>query len=316
MIESLSHLPNQHPVTRRYLIGVSGGADSVVLLRSLHRLGYRKLIVAHLNHRLRGRVSTADATFVKRLTEQLGYAAVIAREDIAKLAQTSKQSIETAARNARHAFFAQVAREHRCARLFLAHHADDQVESVLMSLFRGTGSSGLGGMREISTQTIGKKRLEIYRPLLGIWRSEIIEQATLENWRFREDASNTDRSFLRNRVRHDLIPQLEETFQRDARPAIARLAQQSAVESDYLDSLVQTDAQETRLSVSTLRKLPLALQRCLLFLWMKCQGVSNVDFELVERARNLFDPGHEVAKINLPKDRHLRRRQKQLFIEG
>ena len=316
MIETLSHLPKQYPITRRYLIGVSGGADSVVLLRLLHALGYRKLVVAHLDHGLRGRASTADATFVRKLAEQLDYPAVIAREKVAKLAQANKQSIETAARIARYAFFAQTAREHRFAHLFLAHHADDQVESVLMSLFRGAGSNGLGGMREASTQTIDKKRLEIYRPLLGIWRSEILEQATKEKWSFREDASNDDRIFLRNRVRHDLVPQLEDTFQRDVRTAVTRLAQQSSAESDYLDSLVQTDAEQATLSVPKLRQQPIALQRRLLFLWMKAQKVSKVDFNLVERARALISPGTEVAKINLPKDRHLRRRQKQLFIEG
>lgn len=315
MIEALRQLPEQHAVTRRYLIGVSGGADSVVLLRLLHELGYRKLVVAHLNHGLRGRASTADATFVRKLAERLDYTTVIARENVAKLAKASKQSIETAARTARYAFFAQVAREHRCPRLFLAHHADDQVESVLMSLFRGAGSSGLGGMREASTQTIGKKRLEIYRPLLGIWRSEILEQASQEKWPFREDASNDDRTFLRNRVRHELIPQLADTFKRDVRTAVARLAEQTSAESDYLDSLVQADAEQTTLSVPNLRRLPLALQRRLLFIWMKGQKVSNVDFDLIERARTLILPDTETAKVNLPKDRHLRRRQKQLFIE-
>lgn len=316
MIKALRQLPIQYPVTRRYLIGVSGGADSVALLRSLHALGYQKLIVVHLNHGLRGRASGADATFVRKLAESLDCPAVIGRSDVAKRAKAEKESLETAARNARHAFFAQVARDHRCRRLFLAHHADDQVETVLMSLFRGTGGHGLGGMRELSTQLIGKTRLEIIRPLLNTTRDEILACANHEKWRFREDESNKDPQFLRNRVRHTLIPQIEEVFQRDTRQAITRLAQQSAVESAYLDACIQEEAEAPTLSVPKLRIKPLALQRRLLFLWMKCQGVSQVDFGLVERARSLIAPNAEVAKINLPKDRHLRRRQRELFIKG
>lgn len=316
MIEALHQLPIQHPVTRRYLIGVSGGADSVVLLRSLHALGYRKLIVAHLNHRLRGRVSGADATFVRKLAESLDYPAVIESSDVAQRAKAEKESVETAARNARHAFFAQVARDHRCRRLFLAHHADDQVETVLMSLFRGAGSHGLGGMRSLSTLVVGKTRLEVIRPLLQSTREAILACTSEEKWHFREDASNKDPQFLRNRIRHNLMPQLEEVFQRDTRQAITRLAQQSAAESAYLDACVQEEAEATKLSVPALRLKPLALQRRLLFLWMKCQGVSQVDFDLVERARALIAPNAEVAKINLPKDKHLRRRQRELFIEG
>jgi tRNA(Ile)-lysidine synthase len=315
VIEALRQLPKTHAVTRSYLIGVSGGVDSVVLLRLLHQLGYRKLIVVHLNHALRGRASGADATFVRRLATTLGYDAEIRREDVAKQAVTDKQSIETAARNARHAFFADVAKRRRCQTLFLGHHADDQIETVLMNLFRGTGSAGLGGIRETSTQTINGVRLEIIRPLLATSREELLAYAIEEKIRFREDASNTDRKFLRNRVRHDLLPQLTEIFGRDIRPAIHRLATQCQSESTYFDERIQEDADQATLSVAHLRKLPLALQRRLIHRWLHSQNISNIDFDLVESTLRLIEEDANVAKINLPRDRHLRRRKGVLFVE-
>ena len=315
MIEALRQLPETHAVTRRYLIGVSGGVDSVILLRCLHELGYRHLIVSHLNHGLRGRASSEDARFVRRLAAQLGFEVVIGCEDVEHFARKEKLSVETAARHLRYRFFARIAREKRCRRLFLAHHADDQVETVLMSLFRGSGSRGLGGMREISQQKIGSLEINVLRPLLGVWREDLDLLAKEKKWRFREDASNEDRAFLRNCVRHSVIPELSAHFRRDIRPLIERLARQSRSESDYLDSLVESDAGEDTLSVARLRNLHPALQRRLLFLWLKRQGVADVDFDLVQQARDLISPGAAVAKMNLPRDRHLRRRQGVLFVE-
>ena len=316
MIDSLRQLPKAYAVTRRYLIGVSGGLDSVVLLHCLSQLGYRKLVVVHLNHALRGRASGADAAFVRRVAGALGYDVEVHREDVRQRAATDRQSIETAARAARHACFAQVAKRRRCRTIFLGHHSDDQVETVLMNLFRGTGVAGLGGIREISVQSIGGVDLEIIRPLLNVSREELMAYAERESIRFREDLSNQDRAFLRNRVRHDLIPQLTQLFERDSRSSILRLAKQCESESDYLDLLIREDAEKDTLSVRHLRDLHLALQRRLIHRWLQCQNVSHVDFDLVENVLDLIRENATVAKMNLPRARHLRRRQGVLFVEG
>ena len=131
------------PPNRRYLIGVSGGRDSVALLHQLVDLGYRRLVVCHLDHQLRGRASKADARFVERLAAKLDCEFEIDRTDVAALARKSKQSIETAGRTARYEFFARVARRRRCHTIFLGHHADDLVETFLMNLFRGRRAGGL-----------------------------------------------------------------------------------------------------------------------------------------------------------------------------
>lgn len=140
--EVLGALPNE----QRYLVGVSGGRDSVVLLHWLLSLGYRRLIVCHFEHGLRGRAGKADARFVAGLAKKSGLKFDLGSAEVASLAAERRQSIETAARAERLRFFQTVARRRRCRTIFLAHHADDQVETFLLNLFRGAGARGLGAM--------------------------------------------------------------------------------------------------------------------------------------------------------------------------
>ena len=298
-----------YPPTRRYLIGVSGGRDSVALLHLLAGLGYRKLIVCHLNHRLRGRSSDADARFVERLAAKFGFPCATGREEVAARAEKNRESIETAARNARHDFFKRVAREKKCASIFLAHHADDQVETFLFNLFRGAGSAGLGSMR-VETR---HGSLRVIRPMLGVWRSEIDAYAAAHRLKFREDASNTDPAHQRNRMRHQIIPMLEKEFGREIRKSVWRSADILSAENEWLESLVEPTPRE--LPVPELRKLPVAAQRRLILSWLKKLKVPNAGFREVERVRDLAAGDGSPAKINLPGDLHARRRAKKIFIE-
>ncbi len=314
MLEKLSYLPETYSVTRRYLVAVSGGCDSVVLLYLLHALGYRKLIVVHLNHRLRGRASGADAAFVRRLAKKLGYDIDATSRDVGKKAQRSKQSIETAGRQERYAFFVEVAKRRRCSQVFLAHHADDQVETILMNLFRGSGLSGLGGMSCTSETTVNGRRLTLIRPLLDMWRIELESYAQTHGIAYREDASNADSVYLRNRIRHGLIPQIQQLTGRDARAAIHRLGQQAQAENRFMENQIAVLAEEETISVAKLRALPLALQRRLVYRWLRRREVADVNFELVQNALTLIEEPASTAKINLPKDRYLRRRRGRLFV--
>src|SRR5436189_4666705 len=168
-----SDMLRKFPRRRRYLIGVSGGRDSVALLRWLVDLGYRKLIVCHFDHHLRGRSSQADARFVKKLAAKYRVDFQIGSANVRSLAKKKRMSIETAAREARYSFFAKVAKRRRCRTIFLAHHADDLVETFLLNLFRGAGLTGLAAIREVSARRIDDVDLTIVRPLLGPWRNEI-----------------------------------------------------------------------------------------------------------------------------------------------
>ncbi len=298
--------------TARALVAVSGGVDSVVLLHALLAVGMRKLIVCHFNHRLRGRASAADARFVQALAARLGLECETGAADVTALAKAEGRSLETAAREARYRFFAETARRRRCRTLFLAHHADDQVETFLFNLFRGAGRAGLGGMAPESLRSVAGTRLRLVRPLLGIWRSEIEAYAAARRLRHREDASNRSLIPTRNRIRHELLPLLERLFGRDVRGAVWRTAEITRAEEAWLAALAGEGEGET-LSVVELRAQPVAQQRRRILAWLRSHGVPELGFAEVEAVRSLLEG--ERAKVNLPGGSHARRRAKQLFLE-
>jgi tRNA(Ile)-lysidine synthase len=298
-----------------HLIGVSGGRDSVALLHWLTSLGYRKLIVCHLDHELRGRASQADARFVASMAAKLELDCEIGRTDVRALAAQSKLSIEAAARAARFAFFVRVARQKRCRTIFLGHHADDLVETALLNLFRGASPGGIAALRAVSVYRIGKTELTIVRPLLGIWRREIDLYIRQNDLTFREDATNAELGSTRNRIRHRVLPHIEKQLGRDVRKAIWRVTQIWIEEEDLLESLVSDRIGASELDVVSMRKMPVALQRRAIVGWLRARGITNIGFETVDSIRGLLDPECKGAKVNLPRGRYARRRAKKIFIE-
>jgi tRNA(Ile)-lysidine synthase len=340
-IQIKTKLLRSFPPDARYLIGVSGGRDSVALLHWLISLGYKDLTVCHLNHQLRGRSSDADAQFVKRLVERynqelagnalrlpgartgkrsarratagrIGFE--LGSANIRALAKKQKMSIETAAREARYAFFAETAHRRNCRTILVAHHADDLVETFLINLFRGAGSAGLAAMREISTRRIDGIDLTIARLFLCVWRKEIDDYVGEHRLRFREDSTNKNLNPLRNRIRHRVIPYLEQTLGRNIRQNIWRTAIIAQDEEKWIDSELR-DSTHADLSVVKLRALPIALQRRALLKWLRAQNVADVGFDAIERVRSLADRDTRIAKVNLPGNRHARRRGGKIFLE-
>ena len=302
--------------TRRYLIGVSGGRDSVALLDALLNAGYKRLVVCHLDHRLRGRASSADAKFVKAFASKLKLQCEIGRADVGALATRTKQSIETAGRNARYEFFARVARRRRCRTLFLGHHADDLVETFLLNLFRGAGPAGLGGIRQVATRKVKGTALTIVRPLLNTTREEIDVYLKEHRLKFRDDATNATLAALRNRVRHRIIPYIEKQLGRKVSGALRRAATIAADEAEWAESQIESLSIEShQLRVKELREQPRALQRRTIHRWLQSRDIEDLNFETIERVRALLDPDAREAKTNLARDRHARRRAGKLFIE-
>jgi tRNA(Ile)-lysidine synthase len=217
---------------------------------------------------------------------------------------------------ARYQFFARVARGRRCRTLFLGHHANDLVETFLINLFRGAGPSGLSGIRQIGQQMIDGLELEVVRPLLGVWRTEIDAYVKSHGLEFRDDETNETFGALRNRVRRRIIPYIEKQFGRTVRTSIWRAAAIAADEAEWLTGLVdprKTAARE--LVVTELREQPRALQRRTIHRWLQSRDVPDLNFETIERVRALLDPNAREAKANLPHDRHARRRAGKLFVE-
>ena len=300
---------------RRYLLGISGGRDSVALLHALLDAGADKLVLCHLNHQLRGLFSVHDAAFVRELAEQHNLPYEIARFHVQRRAEQEQVSIEVAARRSRHEFFAECAKKHRCSRILLAHHADDNAETILLNLFRG--SAGLKGMRFESTHAVNRRKLTLVRPLLGVRRSEIDDYLADRRLPYRDDASNEEPFTARNRLRLEALPLLREIMNRDITPAIVRAVQSSQEDQEALDELLEVldlvDPQE-RLFLPKLRNLPEALQRRALFLYLQDSGIPDLSRDLITRCLALFD-SEGPAKVNLPGDHHLRRRARRIFVE-
>jgi len=313
-IQIKTNLLRRFSADGRHLIGVSGGRDSAALLHWLVNLGYNELIVCHLNHQLRGRSSDADARFVEKLARKYQVDFELGAANVRALAKKKKMSIETAAREARYSFFAKTSKRHGCRTIFLAHQADDLVETLLINLFRGAGSAGLVSIRESSTRRIDDVELTIVRPFLPVWRKEIDSYVREHRLRFREDASNKNLDPLRNRLRHQVIPFLEKVLGRNIRPTIWRAAAIAVEEENWINGQL-LDSSGAELSVPQLRALPVALQRRAILKWLRAKDISEVGFDVIEHVRSLADREAAVAKVNLPRNRHARRRAGRIFIE-
>lgn len=205
------------------LVGVSGGLDSIALLHLLHGLSRRHhwhLALFHLDHQLRGVASTADADFVEASGWRLGLPVYRFRQPIRSLARSHGVSLEMAARVVRRQLAAEVCERIGAAAVAWGHHADDQVETVLMRLARGTGLEGLGGMsyREVFP------RLTVIRPLLDERRGDLETFVRTHRLAWREDASNQSDEFARNRVRREVLPVLESSLNPQVREAIVRMS--------------------------------------------------------------------------------------------
>lgn len=191
------------------LLAVSGGPDSVVMLDFFaaqarrHRL---TLYICHINHKLRGRLAAADAAFVKKLGAQYGLETFILSADVKKLARKHGTSIEHAARNARYQLLSRTALKKGCALVATAHHSDDQAETILLNLLRGTEPKGLLGIPVKRELCRGGLRVELIRPLLAVSRRDIEAYIKANALPSRKDHTNDDEYYTRNWIRKTLLP--------------------------------------------------------------------------------------------------------------
>lgn len=289
------------------VVALSGGPDSVALLDGLLTLqgefGLR-LVAAHLDHGLRAE-SAQDAAFCASLCTRLGVPLVTGRVDVAGRARTDRQGLEAAARRARYAFLRRVAREHGLRTIALGHTRDDQAETLLLHLLRGAGRTGLAGMRP--------RRADLFRPLLSASRAEVLEHLHARGLEWRQDASNDDPRFLRNRVRHELLPVMEARFNGQVRAALARAAGLLADEDRLLEQrarrlcraaqLAAGDGLELRLAPLRRASLPI-LRRALRLSLRRAGGLRGTAAVHVERlARLVRAPAPSGRRVELPGDR-------------
>ena len=228
------------------IVAVSGGADSLALLYGLHALRPQlncQLHVAHLNHCLRPDAD-ADVDFVQQHATNLELPCTIGRADVPLLMKQWKLSVEASGRRARYQFYEDVCTQTRATKVALGHHQDDTAETVLMNLIRGSGTTGLKGIAPV-------RDVKFIRPLTNFTRQQIETFLTSMGLVPRQDSTNTNTRYLRNRIRHELIPLLERDYNPNIKTGLSRTADVLGTESEYLDTVARKAFEVCRIQDST-----------------------------------------------------------------
>ena len=306
------------------LVGLSGGPDSVALLHVLLAMQSRwslVLLVVHLNHQLRGLAAEKESAFVKKLASQLNLPCVIASRDVRSYQAKHRLSMQEAAREVRYAFYHETAETYGAQKIALGHQKDDNAESILMHLLRGTGPRGLSGIPPV-------RQGRIIRPLLEETRSQILNFLQHHGLKYLEDPSNADRKYLRNKIRHELLPTLERDFHVDATASLTRLASIARDEESFWDDLVLAtfndlvmEREDHRIvfPVSHLANLHRALLRRLIrhIVWALRGDLKRLSHRHVEAVCQLITGPAPSGWLDLPREIGIARQGDQIcFFMG
>ena len=311
------------------VVAVSGGADSTALLLALEELKtINKLAVdicvAHLDHRLR-KSSGSDAKWVKDLATKLGYRSVIGRSKVAETAHESGNNLEQTAREARYAFLERTAKKMSANYVLTAHTMDDQAETVLMRLMRGSAAAGLGGMEAVRSLAKNSS-IKLVRPLLWARRSDTENYCRLRKTEFLSDEMNDDQSFARVKVRKQLLP-LMESFNNKVVEALSRTAallrEDGAVLFNDSSALLKRAALEGEtktpaLNVKVLSDAPPALRRRALRQWLSEArgGTRRLEMIHLSSVEKLLEGNAGGCVVELPSGGRVRRRRNRLEFES
>jgi tRNA(Ile)-lysidine synthase len=295
---------------RRVLVAVSGGVDSTVLLHALRSLAGSldlDLCIGHVNHGLRGEESEGDAAAVRVLAAKYDVPVQVARVDPESLRRgrgsRERPTLQEAARRVRYDALRAIAEERRAERLATGHTLDDQAETVLLRILRGSGPDGLGGIPERSPDGF------VVRPLLRIPRQQILAYATAQGLSWREDRSNTDPAFARARLREEWLPGLRDAFNPRLLRAIGDLAEAQRRDSEWIAKIVEREAERfltveddgLRIARSGWQALPEALARRVARLALRRTGAArDISRAHIERVVNALRSGRPGSCIELP----------------
>jgi tRNA(Ile)-lysidine synthase len=289
------------------LVAVSGGPDSVALAYVLLTLAVEYSLrpaIAHLNHCLRGPDSDRDAEFVIVLARQLGLPVYAERKDVLAFQRSRRLSLEEAGRRIRYDFFDAVSAKYGFNKIALGHHSDDNAELVLINLLRGSGPLGLSGIAPV-------REGKIVRPLIHLRRSEIINYLAEKKLPYLTDASNTDPAFMRNKIRHYLIPELQTAYNPRIIETLNRLGEIIRAEEQWLDDALELVLkqcvsfradQKISLALPDFNQLPKAVKRRVIrkaILWVK-KDLRRITLLHVDAILHLIEKGRVTGQLNLP----------------
>ena len=279
MIDIASYIANQ-----KMILALSGGIDSMVLANLLLK-AKAQFVLAHCNFHLRGEESDGDEQFVREFAERNGLTLYVKQFETEQYAAEHKLSIEMAARDLRYAWFEELRRELGYDNIAVAHHADDQLETFFINLFRGAGIRGLKGMQPINGNII--------RPLLNTSREEIHQYAIENGIQWREDHTNAETQFLRNKIRHELLPVID-GISKEGRASILKSISHLASENELYRELVKEKLDSLRFARNDVSEQ-------LLFEWLRDYGFNEDQVHFIHEAMNgqpgtsFFSPTHRVT---------------------
>eukprot|EP00112_Aurelia_sp_Birch-Aquarium-sp1_P004643 Seg15250.2 transcript_id=Seg15250.2/GoldUCD/mRNA.D3Y31 product="tRNA Ile-lysidine synthase" protein_id=Seg15250.2/GoldUCD/D3Y31 len=300
---------------KRWLVAVSGGRDSVALLASCVEAGLENVVICHVNHSLRGEESDGDEQFVRGLADGYELPIHVVNVDVNEVSNREKKSIELAAREVRHVAYVAACERYQCGGVLLGHHADDQAETILFNLLRG--SAGLRGMKAVSSMKVEGYEVELHRPMLNTRRSEIDAYIKRHDLDFREDSTNAEDFAVRNRMRNEVLPLLTDVMGREVTPAIIKAEKTTREQDAFINEMIDYSSlldPQGRLHLPSLLDVPELIQKRVLHRYLIEQRVPNLSHELIESCMSILDID-APAKVNLPSGIHLRRRQQRIFVE-
>ncbi len=304
----------KHSGASSCIVAVSGGRDSMCLLDSVRSLSEKPFQVLHVNHGVRENDSLIDESLVREYCDHHEIECSVERVDVPARMQQQSEGLETAARQLRLAAYARVAEQSGVRNVLVAHHANDQVETVLHNLMRG--SAGLSGMQ--ARKEMSQYGIVLHRPLLHVTREDIDHYVRAYDVPYRDDVSNQSDFTVRNRIRSQLIPLMQNVMGRDVLAPICRSSELEAEKSNavvsYLRGLQIHDPQG-RIYLPKLRELDPAFQREVLRMYLIEHSVSSLSRAMVERCMQLLEK-EDIAKVNLSSNLVMRRSQQRLFIEA
>ncbi|WP_128896582.1 tRNA lysidine(34) synthetase TilS [Longirhabdus pacifica] len=279
------------------VVAVSGGPDSVALLHLLLNISkhtHWRIVVAHVNHQFRGEEADKEAAFVKHLAQDWGLVSEIAAIDVPAYIEKTKKNTQEAARECRYQFLVETAIKHGATAIALAHHADDQAETVLMRFIRGSGTQGMSGMPFIRPH---QDKVHIIRPLLNLSKQTLMAYLHDHTLSYCQDSSNLSSKYLRNKIRNELMPILE-TYNPQMSTTMNRLANVVAADEDYMmqeakrtmKDMVSLQEDVIVFARNSFKAHHIALQRRMIKLILNCLDHSNVehDFIKMEQMRNMI----------------------------
>jgi tRNA(Ile)-lysidine synthase len=267
----------------KYIVAVSGGVDSVVLLHALQGRPELQLVVAHFDHGIRPD-SAQDKLFVQKLAQQHGLPFVTARAELGQGAS------EATARQARYQFLREVLKTEAAQAMVTAHHQDDLLETAVINMIRGTGRKGLSSLGQTS---------DLKRPLLGIPKKDLLRYAKEHNLQWREDSTNQDDTYLRNHIRHNVLPRLSEAKRQELLKHITDAAQQNKMLDELFKQYLSEQA-DNQLNRRQFIMLPHDVAREVMATWLRANQLSGFDKKTLERAvwaAKTFHSGQQTAML-------------------